>query len=586
MSRSDYASNSRLEETSMPRTAFRRTFSGLLLLLTPLSLATAQELAPRHATSEAHLLSLGSRVVFELPHATFDSASLRIAGASVDMVRDFDSGEDISVDLFDESGSLADGSYHWEIQLVSGEESPRSGRGRAPADDGSQRLSGEFRIVNGLVVLPQTPSAGSASADAEQADGLHIKVSADAVTTDDVVVIPPETGGLDTGGLCVGYDCGNPTHTFPAALASTDTSWLDLNGEQTAIQFTDTTSMEPTWQLSANNGANQFTLTESGVGDPFNVVGGAADDAFFIGPTNTSAGARGAARLGIGTATPTDDINLTVQGGTADATISLRPTGFDWLLSAAPSSFSILDNINDLILFDIASTAASDSFVLAPASPAGEVRVGFGTATPTSTVHVIGEAGEAQLRIQENASNAAVEIMFNLECDCAPAFRMQNTTNSEIWFFRHTAAGDFSFDNVAGSGLEARLSRAGDLFLKGSVFQSSSRTMKENLDLLQPHAVLDSLAGLKLYEWSYIGDEARHIGPTAEDFSATYGVGANPRSIAPADMAGVALAAAQALREQNRTLESKNAALEAKNAALEAGLADLLARVEALEQQQ
>ena len=195
--------------------------------------------------------------------------------------------------------------------------------------------------------------------------------------------------------------------------------------------------------------------------------------------------------------------------------------------------------------------------------------VGVGTDTPTAYFEMAGGNGSESLKVSQIGANDSVEVMFNLVCNCSPGFRMQNTTNGEVWFFRHTAAGDFSIDNVAGTGLEFRVSTGGNLFLKGTLSQGSSRTLKEDLTPLEGGQLLDVLAGLPLYEWSYKGEQARHLGPTAEDFAAAFGLGANDVTLAPADMAGVALAAVKDLREENQSLRDEVGALSEKLAAIE-----------------
>ena len=536
-------------------------------------------------------MALGSRLAFEVGSATFERAELRISGPGVDLREEFQSGDGIAIDLEMDGYPLADGGYSWELVLVGAASEASSTRGRNATVREQILESGSFRMTGGLAVTPAPRAATPVVQEETNEGGLQTKTSADIAVMDNYIVIQPVTGGQDTGGLCVGTTCTDP-NTFPTVGTTDDNSWVMLDGVQTGIRFEDSGGTAANdWEILANSpdgsGINHFTIGDVGAATtPVNVQSGAGDNSVFVSSSNTSVAARGSSRIGVGTTTPTDDVNITIQGGTSDASLAMRPTGFEWLLSAAPTSFSILDGVNDLILFDIASDAASDSFVLAPATPAGAVRVGFGTANPTATVHITGGFGVSQLLVEEQASDASVEVMFNLVCDCAPGFRMQNTTNGQIWFFRHTAAGDFSFDNVAGAGLEARLNPNGDLFLKGTVFQGSSRAIKENLDPIDSSDVLSRLAGLDLYEWSYIGTSARHVGPTAEDFTKTYGLGENEVSIAPADMAGVALAASQALYSQNEELKQRNADLEVRNAALETSVSKILARLEALEQQQ
>jgi hypothetical protein len=56
--------------------------------------------------------------------------------------------------------------------------------------------------------------------------------------------------------------------------------------------------------------------------------------------------------------------------------------------------------------------------------------------------------------------------------------------------------------------------------------------------------------------WNYKSesDDVQHIGPTAQDFHALFGVGTDDKSISTIDPAGIALAAIQALHAQNQEL--------------------------------
>jgi hypothetical protein len=98
--------------------------------------------------------------------------------------------------------------------------------------------------------------------------------------------------------------------------------------------------------------------------------------------------------------------------------------------------------------------------------------------------------------------------------------------------------------------------------------------------------VLDRLRGLAIRTWSYRVDpvSVRHIGPTAQDFHAAFGYGADPTTIAPIDESGVALAGIQALDARSAHQQAEIDALRAENAAQARAIADLraaLAQVQA-----
>jgi hypothetical protein len=98
----------------------------------------------------------------------------------------------------------------------------------------------------------------------------------------------------------------------------------------------------------------------------------------------------------------------------------------------------------------------------------------------------------------------------------------------------------------------------------------SDRDLKRDFAPVDGGGVLESLAALPISSWRYRTDApgTRHIGPTAQDFKATFDVGASERTILQVDADGVALAAIQALRERVVQLEKQNAALAREVAAL------------------
>jgi Chaperone of endosialidase len=112
----------------------------------------------------------------------------------------------------------------------------------------------------------------------------------------------------------------------------------------------------------------------------------------------------------------------------------------------------------------------------------------------------------------------------------------------------------------------------------GSWTSVSDRNAKENFQPVDDQEVLAKVAALPLSSWNYKSQDAtiRHLGPMAQDFHATFGVGEHDRGITTVDADGVALAAIQGL---NHKVESDRA----KIAELEAGNAELKSRIEKLE---
>jgi hypothetical protein len=102
----------------------------------------------------------------------------------------------------------------------------------------------------------------------------------------------------------------------------------------------------------------------------------------------------------------------------------------------------------------------------------------------------------------------------------------------------------------------------------------SDRNAKRDFAPADRDEILAALARLPISTWSYKAEEpaARHIGPMAQDFLATFHVGSSDKAIAQVDADGVALAALQALDERVRRLAEENAALRRDLAAVRARL--------------
>jgi hypothetical protein len=80
----------------------------------------------------------------------------------------------------------------------------------------------------------------------------------------------------------------------------------------------------------------------------------------------------------------------------------------------------------------------------------------------------------------------------------------------------------------------------------------SDRNAKHDLAPVDATGVLEGLATLPIYTWRYRTEasQALHMGPTAQDFHAAFGLGDSDRTITTIDATGVALSAAHALQQR------------------------------------
>ncbi len=113
----------------------------------------------------------------------------------------------------------------------------------------------------------------------------------------------------------------------------------------------------------------------------------------------------------------------------------------------------------------------------------------------------------------------------------------------------------------------------------GTWTTASSQALKANFAEVDPKEVLAGVMRLPVRTWNYRSQDpsVRHLGPTAEDFRAVFGLGDSPAHIATVDADGVALAAIQGLgqtadelRAENRELRDRLRRLESRLDALEA----------------
>jgi hypothetical protein len=123
-------------------------------------------------------------------------------------------------------------------------------------------------------------------------------------------------------------------------------------------------------------------------------------------------------------------------------------------------------------------------------------------------------------------------------------------------------------------------------------YLSSSGTWTNVSDVNRKHGfaavhgedVLARLRGMPITTWTYNtdGNEVRHLGPTAQDFHAAFGLnGVDNTHIATVDGDGVALAGVKALDARTLRQQSEIDALRAENAELRARLARIEAALAA-----
>ena len=163
-------------------------------------------------------------------------------------------------------------------------------------------------------------------------------------------------------------------------------------------------------------------------------------------------------------------------------------------------------------------------------------------------------------------------------------FADRSTTNDIVSFapneFIVRAAGGIGLYTNAATTAGVEMAAGGSSWLV-----VSDANMKEHFRDLSGEDVLSKIARMPVKEWNYKTQDAsiRHVGPTAQDFHAAFGLGENPLRINTIDADGIALAAVRALEARTRDLRDENARLSADNDAIRKANDELRARLDRLE---
>jgi hypothetical protein len=183
-------------------------------------------------------------------------------------------------------------------------------------------------------------------------------------------------------------------------------------------------------------------------------------------------------------------------------------------------------------------------------------------------------AGRGSLVLGSGATTTVNAVGTFIFADRSTVTQFQSFFPNE--FKVRAAGGTFFYSN---SSLSSGVQLAPNANAWSSLSDVHSKRHFRDLD---GEVVLARLAGMPIREWSYKAQHAaiRHVGPTAQDFHAAFGLGEDPRRISTIDADGVALRAVQALEARERL---SGEALARENETLKAELADLRGRLDRLE---
>ena len=398
--------------------------------------------------------------------------------------------------------ALIDGAYRYRLSFAGPRSAATATEGDSEATEGRHTLAQSWPELNGQFGL-----RGQELLTANEPTAAHAEPD-DQIIADDLIA---------QGGLCVGLDC----------VDGENFSFITTKMKENNIrlQFDDSTSTGTfparDWQILINDtnsgGADKFAIEDLTAGRvPFTILGNAPNHALFV---------DAAGRLGLGTATPV----LQLHQSSADTpAMRMEQNGGGF----TPQTWDIAGNEANFFVRDVTGGSRLP-FRIRPGAPTSSIdinsagQVGVGTASPSARIHV-----------QQNAPLAEPVV----------ALKVRNN------------------DASVPAGTEDRFTvdSAGNVTARGTISQLSSRSAKEHFEEPPAHVLLARLETLRVPSWSYIGAAAgeRHIGPVAEEFHAAFQVGGDPRFLAPADVAGVALASVKALQSEVQARDARIAELE------------------------
>jgi hypothetical protein len=447
--------------------------------------------------------------------------------------------------------------------------------GLLPRDTAVQ--SGAFSVEDGRLVqrIDEDTALKTSSASRQPAPrqatggGPQIITAADQVIPDDLIV---------QGSACIGFDCVN-NENF-----SFDTIRLKENNLR--IKFEDTSvGSFPTndWQLTANDsasgGASKFSIEDiTGSKVPFTIRAGAATNSVFVDSTG---------RVGFRTSTPVLDLHVATSNTPALRLEQNNSGGFTaqtWDIAGNEANFFVRDVTGGSRLpFRIRPGAPTSSIDI---SADGDV--GIGTASPDFKVHVeSGGAGstDGKVLIENTSGTNSSRELLELRGLGGVAFILDDTNDGSRWTTSNVGS-QYLINNQGNPGFELAISATGNVTTTGTVNGVSDRNVKKDIFPVRREEILQKLVSLPIATWSYKTEDVRHMGPMAQDFSAAFGLGEDDRHIALTDMAGVTMAAVQALHEQVTTKDAEIEELKQQNSELARRLAALEALVSSLANKQ
>ncbi len=264
-------------------------------------------------------------------------------------------------------------------------------------------------------------------------------------------------------------------------------------------------------------------------------------------------------RLGIGTSTPVRELEIQ----------SVAPGIFFDDTTVFSADWSVGNELNDFVVKvqDNATGGPANRRILTLDAETGYI--GMNKDTPTAALHVGSPDGaSAKVLVENTTAVVAPRTLFELQNAGNTKFTVNNTDAGVQWSFANPGTA-FRLSRQGSGFVEFEIFNNGDATLKGALTQNSDVNAKQDIEAIDSGAILAKVVALPIREWSYKdAPDTRHLGPMAQDFRAAFGLGNTDTGIATLDTSGVALAAIQALNEENISLKEQNASMQEQFAAL------------------
>lgn len=349
------------------------------------------------AVGQVAKVDVGSNSVIWNP-MTGDKMVLTVSGPAGDFRHEFAAGEKPALDVFDKNGALMqDGSYTWQLKTLPEIDSATRAAMRESRNDGTPfrgvlptgaTQSGTLTIQGGYFVLSSEEARNPVEA---------VVPNKDQVISDDLIV---------QGSICTGQDCVN------GESFGFDTLRLKENNLRIKFQDTSNSASFPTndWQLTANSsdngGANKFSIDDiDGGRTPFTIEASAPSNSLYVDDGG---------RVGLGTATPVVELHI-VNGDSP--TVRLEQDGSSGF---TPQTWDMAGNETNWFVRD-ATNGSRLPFKIRPSAPTNSIfvdtdgEIGFGTASPVASLHVLRADDSPGLLIDNNLASAPTQHMINVD---------------------------------------------------------------------------------------------------------------------------------------------------------------------------